>query len=162
WRPPAGSQLERLSCRPAIFRPASLGRRLMRSCKRLLETAALGAVALGLCLAPQASPASAQTAIAPPTNAPAVDASGTAPQPQLPLPTLPNSNVVDIDKALGSTKTEPAFSLLPRYVPGSSDWSRPYADLLDAQYAKWTDFKDSIASSFNLTFGIDYSFYPQW
>jgi hypothetical protein len=78
------------------------------------------------------------------------------------MPTLPGSNVEDIDKAAGSTKSTPAFRLLPQFVPGSEDWSRPYADALDQEYDKWLAFKKSISNQYNLDLGIDYSFYPQW
>lgn len=122
-------------------------------------------IAVGLGLSVAALPALAQTPEAALAQAPGP----VLVQPSAPytagtqgVPTLPNSNVTDIDQAVGSTKTRPAFFLLPRYVPGSEDWSRPYADALDAQYAKWVSFKDEISAKYNLTFGLDYSFYPQW
>src|SRR5437016_627603 len=79
-----------------------------------------------------------------------------------PLPTLPESNVPDVSATVGSTKTRPAFRLLPQFVPGSEDWSRPYADVLNTQYDKWLAFKKGISEQYKLDFGIDYSFYPQW
>jgi hypothetical protein len=84
------------------------------------------------------------------------DSAATAP------PTLPNSNVVDVEKNAGSTKTRPAFRLLPQFVPGSEDWSRPYADWLDSGYNQWLAAKKDVSERFKLDFGIDYSFYPQW
>src|SRR5690242_13362469 len=77
-------------------------------------------------------------------------------------PTLPDSAVVDVSKEAGSTKSTPAFRLLPQFVPGSEDWSRPYADILDREYDKWLAFKKGVSDQFNLDIGIDYSFYPQW
>src|SRR3977135_1247720 len=77
-------------------------------------------------------------------------------------PSLPNSNVVDGEKNAGSTKTRPAFRLLPQFVPGSEDWSRPYADVLNTEYDKWLAFKKGISEQYKLDFGVDYSFYPQW
>lgn len=121
--------------------------------RTLAEIAATAAVAFGLSWGLASARAEADDT----ANGPPAAAANT-----LPLPTLPNSSVTDVDEALGSTKTRPAFYLLPRYVPGSTDWSRPYADALDAEYAKWTAFKDYISSNYNFSFGIDYSFFPQW
>lgn len=92
----------------------------------------------------------------------ATDHAGTTASQAAGLPTLPDSTVIDIDKEWGSTKDTPAFHLLPQFVPGSTDWSRPYADILNNQYDEWLAFKNSISDQFNLDFGIDYSFYPQW
>ena len=119
--------------------------------------AALTAAAVGLSVA--SPPALAQTSGVPIVQ-PSSSLSDTADTQG--LPTLPNSTVTDVNQAVGSTKTRPAFFLLPRRVPGSTDWSRPYADALDAEYNKWLKFKDEISANYNLTFGIDYSFYPQW
>ena len=94
-------------------------------------------------------------------TAPANQAGTTASQPAG-LPSLPDATVIDIDKEWGSTKDTPAFHLMPQFVPGFTDWSRPYADILNNQYDKWLAFKKSISDEFNLDFGIDYSFYPQW
>jgi carbohydrate-selective porin (OprB family) len=77
-------------------------------------------------------------------------------------PTLPESNVPDVSATAGSTKDRPAFRLLPQFVPGSEDWSRPYADILNTEYDKWLAFKKGISEQFKLDIGIDYSFYPQW
>jgi hypothetical protein len=79
-----------------------------------------------------------------------------------PLPTLPRSNVVDVSKAVGSTKTTPAARLLPPLVPPFTDWSAPFADYLDAEYDKWLAAKKSIGVQFNIDLAIDYSFFPQW
>jgi hypothetical protein len=79
-----------------------------------------------------------------------------------PVKTLPDSPLEDVSETAGSTKTRPAFRLLPQFVPGSEDWSRPYADALDREYDQWLAFKKSIDDQFKLTFGIDYSFFPQW
>ena len=87
---------------------------------------------------------------------------GAAPSPAVELPTLPGSTVIDIDKEAGSTKDTPAFRLLPPFVPGSSDWSRPYADILDREYDKWLALKKGISDQYNFDFGIDYTFFPQW
>src|SRR4249920_803296 len=62
-----------------------------------------------------------------------------------PVKTLADSPLEDVSDTAGSTKTRPAFRLLPRFVPGSEDWSRPYADILDAEYDKWLAFKKGIA-----------------
>jgi len=98
-------------------------------------------------------PATAQT-----MDGPAGVAIAQAPE----VPTLPNSNVVDVEKNAGSTKTRPAFRLLPQFVPGSEDWSRPYADWLDNGYNQWLAAKKDVSERFKLDFGIDYSFFPQW
>src|SRR5580765_2121299 len=79
-----------------------------------------------------------------------------------PVKTLSDSPLEDVSDTAGSPKTRPAFRLLPRFVPGSEDWSRPYADILDREYDQWLAFKKSIDDQFKLTFGIDYSFFPQW
>jgi hypothetical protein len=103
-----------------------------------------------------------------PARAEEPESPGSATNPQAtgplatPPPTLPASNVVDTSTFAGSTKDRPAFRLLPQFVPGSEDWSRPYADILDAEYNKWLAFKKGISEQYNLDFGIDYSFYPQW
>lgn len=115
-------------------------------------------LSLGLALSVPATSARAQLDSDPGS---AVIPQPTGPQ-ATPVPTLPGSNVVDVSEEAGSTKTRPAFRLLPQFVPGSEDWSRPYADILDAQYNQWLAFKKGISEQYNLDFGIDYSFYPQW
>src|SRR5258708_10746912 len=97
-------------------------------------------------------PATAQT-----MDGPAGVAIAQAPE----VPTLPNSNVVDVEKNAGSTKTRPAFRLLPQFVPGSEDWSRPYADWLDNGYNQWLAAEVAVSVRFELVFGIDYSLFAQ-
>ena len=111
------------------------------------------AIATGFALASCAVTAFAQAPDAPVLLAP--PATG-------PVKTLPDSPVVDVSETAGSTKTRPAFRLLPQFVPGSEDWVRPYADALDFEYDKWLAFKKSIDDRYKLSLGIDYSFYPQW
>jgi hypothetical protein len=119
-------------------------------------------------LATALSVALAAALTAAPAHAGEPESPGSATNPQAtgplatPPPTLPESNVVDTSAFAGSTKDRPAFRLLPQFVPGSEDWSRPYADILDAEYNKWLAFKKGISEQYNLDFGIDYSFYPQW
>lgn len=78
------------------------------------------------------------------------------------LPTLPQSNVVDVSKAVGSTKTTPAARLLPPLVSPFSDTSNPLADYLDVQYGQWLAVKKSVSDQFNVDLAFDYSFFPQW
>ena len=105
------------------------------------------AIATGFALASCAVTAFAQAPDAPVLLAP--PATG-------PVKTLPDSPVVDVSETAGSTKTRPAFRLLPQFVPGSEDWVRPYADVLDNEYNKWLAFKKSIDDQYKLSFGIDY------
>ncbi len=120
--------------------------------------AVAAALTMGLALGFPMAPARAQLADNP---ASAANPLPTGPQ-ATPLPTLPESNVPDVSATVGSTKTRPAFRLLPQFVPGSEDWSRPYADVLNTEYDKWLAFKKGISEQYKLDFGIDYSFYPQW
>ena len=122
--------------------------------RRGFQVAIIGAgLGAGFALASCAASALAQTPISPAVVAPPATE---------PVKTLPDSPVVDVSATSGSTKTRPAFRLLPQFVPGSEDWVRPYADVLDAEYDKWLAFKKSIDDQFKLSFGIDYSFFPQW
>ena len=70
--------------------------------------------------------------------------------------------MIDVDDAVGSTKPRPAFRLLPLFVPGSVDWSGPYADSLDQEFDRWLALKKGISNQYNLDLAIDYSFFPQW
>src|ERR1700726_2832542 len=99
---------------------------IMRSGRRLLR-GSIGAAALsaGLACCLTVLPAKAQISDV---------QSGVATAQPAEAPTLPNSPVVDVEKNAGSTKTRPAFRLLPQFVPGSEDWARPYADWLDNGY----------------------------
>jgi hypothetical protein len=78
------------------------------------------------------------------------------------LPTLPGSPVTESSEAAGSTKTRPAFRVLPQFAPGSTDQSRPFADMLDYEYDKWLAIKKGVSDQANLDLSIDYSFFPQW
>jgi hypothetical protein len=75
---------------------------------------------------------------------------------------MPTSSVADVDKTSSSTKGMPAFRPVPILGPEFTDWWKPYADGLDAQYDKWLTFKKSISDQFNLDLAVDYSFFPQW
>ncbi len=116
-----------------------------------LVIAATG-LAAGLATGFAAAPAGAQSS----------NEVGAAGSTSMTLPTLPNSTVEDVSRAEGSTKTTPAYRLLPQFVPGSTDWSRPYADALDREYDKWLALKKQISDQYNLDLAIDYSFFPQW
>jgi hypothetical protein len=94
---------------------------------------------MGLALGFLTAPARAQLTDNPGS---AADPLPTGPQ-ATPGPTLPESNVPDVSAAAGSTKTRPAFRLLPQFVPGSEDWSRPYADVLNTEYDKWSPSRAS-------------------
>jgi len=72
------------------------------------------------------------------------------------------SNVVEIDKTSNWAKSMPAFRPLAIQAPEFTDWWKPYADGMDAQYDKWLTFKKSISDQFNLDLSLDYSFFAQW
>ena len=72
------------------------------------------------------------------------------------------SNVVEVDKTPNLTKSISAFRPLAILAPEFTDWWKPYADGLDAQYDKWLMFKKSISVQFNLDLSLDYSFFSQW
>lgn len=112
------------------------------------------AMSLGLVLAFSDAPARAQ-------SSDSQDVGATAGQALL-LPTLPGSSIIDVSEAVGSTKTRPAFFLLPRFVPASTIWSKPYTDVLDQEYDKWLATKQTISNDYNLDLSIDFSFFPQW
>jgi Carbohydrate-selective porin, OprB family len=124
----------------------------------------LAALALAACLgasfvvAPAVAQVPISTSAVSPVPNPVGEAGSATPAP----PTLPGSTVVDVGREAGSTKSTPAFRLLPQFVPGSEDWSRPYADVLDGYYNQWLAFKKGISDQYNLDLAIDYSFYPQW
>jgi hypothetical protein len=72
------------------------------------------------------------------------------------------SSAVDVDKTPNSTKSVPAFRPLPILAPEFTDWWKPYADAVDAQYDKWLMFKKAITDQFNLDLALDYSLFLQW
>src|SRR5947208_9125651 len=94
--------------------------------------AVAAALTMGLALGFPTAPARAQLADNPGS---AANPLPTGPQ-ATPVPTLPESNVPDVSATVGSTKTRPAFRLLPQFDPGAEEWSRPYRDGLNAGYYK--------------------------